>query len=72
MVKRDLKSTLRDIITFCRDKMSLKSRGRSPGGNGGHPRQAEVAAGRGASLGAGHAGERRVTLLLRNQKYDPV
>ena len=52
--------------------MSLKSRGRSPGGNGGHPRQAEVAAGRGASLGAGHVGERRVTFLLRNQKYDPV
>ena len=37
--------------------MSLKSRGRSPGGNGGHPRQAEAAAGRGASLGAGHAGK---------------
>ena len=37
--------------------MSLKSRGRSPGGNGGHPRQPEVTAGRGASLGAGHAGE---------------
>jgi len=34
--------------------MSMKSRGRSPGG-GGHPRHAEVA-GRGGSLGPGHAG----------------
>ena len=39
-----------------RDRMSLKSRGRSPGGSGGQPRQAELS-GRGASLGPGHAGE---------------
>ena len=34
--------------------MSMKSRGRSPGG-GAHPRHTEVA-GRGGSLGPGHAG----------------
>ena len=41
--------------------MSLKSRGRSPGGSGGGAalaRHAEVAA-RGGSLGPGHAGEAR-------------
>ena len=48
--------------------MSLKSRGRSPGGNGGHPRLTEAGAGRGASLGPGHAGERGVTLHRESDK----
>ena len=49
--------------------MSLKSRGRSPGGNPGQPRQAEAAAGRGASLGAGHAGEWGVRDLQGHQDH---
>ena len=46
--------------------MSLKSRGRSPGGSGGGAalaRHAEVAA-RGGSLGPGHAGEWRGGTIL--------
>ena len=39
-----------------RDRMSLKSRGRSPGGGGGQARHGDTS-GRGGSLGPGHAGK---------------